>query len=125
MAPPHTLVLSESTFMPFYKEKTKLGGPPEVTPDYLHTTGDTLALRERGQAQQREFERTVLEPAMVPLLRHADWAAFADALAHAKVDDAEMAEWLQAHAQWQQARELRKATRAAWSAGLPTPIRKE
>ena len=102
-------MLTESQFAPFVKQPNN-----EVEPEYLRTTGDCLKLRASGKARQHAFESEVVEPALVPLLQHADWTAFSDTLKHAAVDEQKLAAWLRLHDGWRRGADIRKSVRQVW-----------
>ena len=108
LSPPHTLVLAESTFMPFYVQD--VANPP----DYLHTTGDALKLREGGQAKQAAFQHEVFDGDLAKLLQHESWAAWRDALRHAAVDQAVLRQWLEDYQTWLACVTARKSAKTAW-----------
>jgi hypothetical protein len=114
LAPPHTLVLTASTFMPF--KRTQENQP---TADHLRTTGARLALRDGGASRQRAFEESTFAAALGTLLRHESWAAWRDSLEHAVVDKGKLGEWLGCYDAWQERLARKRAVQGAWKQLAP------
>jgi tRNA pseudouridine38-40 synthase len=83
-APPHTLVLADTTFSPFAtgygsssssSSSSSAGGAPEGVARW---SGERLELRARGKARQEEWRRAALGPAVQELLLHEDWRDWAE-----------------------------------------------
>jgi hypothetical protein len=110
MVPPHNLVLTGCDFHPFSVQRN-------TSPDYLHSTGSQLSLRDRGQALQHDFEASIIANGLEPLLHHKSWQIWADCLERAVVDSEVVKKWVAEHEQWWAAIEQRRATGGA-CAGL-------
>lgn len=113
LAPPHTLVLADATFMAF--PAAQLADAP---PEYLTTTGTHLQLRERGCELRDSFESGTMAAGLAQLLAHKDWDEWQAAMDHAVVDQEALATWLAAYQAWWEGVERRRATAAAWTAGV-------
>ncbi|PRW32888.1 tRNA pseudouridine synthase [Chlorella sorokiniana] len=103
LAPPSTLMLMAALFSPFKRSYT---GEVAAAAQW---TGDTLQLREAGQAAQQAFLQEVMLPALNGLLAGEEWQYWATDLDRLWVDEAQLEELLSAY----RAQQERKAAAIA------------
>jgi hypothetical protein len=107
LAPPHTLILKDSTFLPF-RVHANAPVPPAVA-----TSGSSLTLREGGAAARAEFEDGVLARSLQDLLEPSKdfWSAWVESLDRVTSDKHAVDAWMQQYRDWEHEVDRKRAER--------------